>query len=229
MPSKWRASTLKWPGTTVRPPVPGEITIGEADDRYHELQNREHLADGIAKGKVDPAETGDFPPLTPDEHLQKLALGAAIARFYQSNGGDIHGALTAGSTWKQIADAAGTSETDVQAAYRKWLRLRHDDPAPGWRWRMSDEDHAAALRFLEGTPAPAAAAQPSGLTWEYNWQHNGYTTDRHATPDRDEAVKAARTRRSGNTTWTDHDGIEHAHRVAVVRRQVTPWEIDEEF
>ena len=95
----------------------------DARERYDELSMREQLARAYATlrahGKYDPAKhgTGDTEPLTTAEHLEMLAIGEYLARSYKPTS-EIHNALRAGATWRQVAYALDTGEAMVRVAYR---------------------------------------------------------------------------------------------------------------
>ena len=57
-----------------------------------------------------------FPPLTTAEHLEMLALGERIARYYR-HPAQVDKALRAGAT--------GTTEDSARAAYREWANGQH--------------------------------------------------------------------------------------------------------
>ncbi len=86
-------------GTTGYPQPPYAITchglserisIVDIRDRYDELNNRDALARAIAaqkaQGKYEPGghvSEENFPPVTVDEHLEMLACGEHLARYYR--------------------------------------------------------------------------------------------------------------------------------------------------
>jgi hypothetical protein len=95
-------------------------------DRFHELDDQDLMARSLAKLQAqqayDPGRhpgPAEYPPLTVDEHLEVLALGEAIARFYR-HPAHVHQAVLAGTTWPQAAAALGSSEKRVRADYRAW-------------------------------------------------------------------------------------------------------------
>jgi hypothetical protein len=133
-----------------------EAAAGSITDqitRYGELAQHDALAGAIAIGKArgtyKPSEHVNdekFPPLTLAEHLEMLALGERIARYYR-HPSQVDHAVKAGATWAQIAAATGTTEAAARAAYREWAEGQHRYTG------MSDADYAAALK---------AAADPDG-------------------------------------------------------------------
>jgi hypothetical protein len=135
----------------------GPITYHEASDgslpdqiaRYHELTERDLLAGSIAtlkaRGTYRPSEHVSeerFPPLTVAEHLEMLALGEVIARYYR-HPSQVDKAVRAGATWQQIADATGTTEEAARGAYRDWAEGQHKYAG------MSNATYAEALYLAE--------------------------------------------------------------------------------
>jgi hypothetical protein len=136
--------------------VTGPTTYHEASDgnivdqidRYRELADRDLMAQSIAtlkaRGTYDPNEYVNdekFPPLTVAEHLELLALGERIARYYR-HPSQVDKALRAGATWKQIVDATGTTEAKARAAYREWADGQHKYAG------MGDDEYAAAMKAV---------------------------------------------------------------------------------
>jgi hypothetical protein len=120
--------------------------------RFDHLTMRDLLARARttleARGDYDPARHGteEPEPLTTDEHLEVLAVGELLARYYR-HPARIHDAVLAGATWPQVAAAIGTSEPAARQAYRDWAdRLhslwQHDQGRLG----LADAEHADAVR-----------------------------------------------------------------------------------
>ena len=66
-----------------------------------------------ARGTYEPNEHVNeekFPPLTVAEHLEMLALGERIARYYR-HPSQVDKAVRAGASWEQIAAATGATAT----------------------------------------------------------------------------------------------------------------------
>ena len=134
----------------------GPQTYREASDgnlpdqigRYEELSYRDLTARSIAilkaRGEwtderarvLDP---GKYPPLTVAEHLEVLALGERIARYYQ-HPSQVDKAVKAGASWEQIAAATGTTAEAARAAYREWAEGQHKYAG------MDDDEYTAAIR-----------------------------------------------------------------------------------
>jgi hypothetical protein len=133
-----------------------EATGGNIVDqiaRYRELAGRDVMARSIAtlkaRGTYEPNEYVNevkFPPLTVAEHLEMLALGEVIARYYR-HPSQVDNAVKAGATWDQIAAATGTTADAARAAYIEWAEGQHKYTG------MNDAEYAAALE---------AAAEPDG-------------------------------------------------------------------
>ena len=134
-------------------------------DRYRELADRDLMARSIAtlkaRGTYEPNEHVNeekFPPLTAAEHLELLALGERIARYYR-HPSQVDKAVKAGASWAQIAAATGTTEEAARAGYRQWAggqhRLRSD--FPGGTIGLDDDEYAAAIEAADtGTPGAAS-------------------------------------------------------------------------
>jgi hypothetical protein len=129
------------------------------EDRYRELAQRDALAKAIAikkaRGDYQPGghvSEENFPPLTVAEHLEMIALGERIARYY-AHPSQVDVAVKAGATWAQIAAARGTDEPAVRQQYREWAEGQHRYAG------MGDEEYAAAIARAsageDGTPGGA--------------------------------------------------------------------------
>jgi hypothetical protein len=133
----------------------GPVTYDEASggnivdqiDRYRELADHDVMARAIAtlkaRGTYQPdrhVNEDRFPPLTVAEHLEMLALGERIARYYR-HPSQVDHAVRAGATWQQIADATGTTAQAARAAYREWAEGQHKYAG------MGDAEYAAALEL----------------------------------------------------------------------------------
>ena len=100
-------------------------------ERFEELTTRELLARSYAtlkaRGTYEPRKHGDaskHQPLTATEHVEILALGEAIARYYR-HPARVDEAVKAGASWSQIAEAVGSDEATVRRAYREWADGQH--------------------------------------------------------------------------------------------------------
>ncbi len=106
-------------------------SLADQIDRYRELTDHDLIARSIAirkaRGEYTPSEHVNdekFPPLTTAEHLELLALGERIARYYR-HPSQVDSAVRAGASWAQIAAATGTTEDAARAAYRDWAEGQH--------------------------------------------------------------------------------------------------------
>jgi len=120
------------------------------EDRYRELAQRDALAKAIAikktRGDYQPGghvSEENFPPLTVAEHLEMIALGERIARYY-AHPSQVDVAVKAGASWTQIAAARGTDEATVRQQYREWAQGQHRYAG------MGDEEYAAAIARASG-------------------------------------------------------------------------------
>jgi hypothetical protein len=124
----------------------------ELDGRYHSARSEEILK---ARGEWDPARHGPHTePLTPAEHLERIALDEYIARFYQPHY-ELDAALQAGATLAQVADALGCLPDEACERIRDWADGQHGRwaryAAEGeYRFGLSDDAYAAVLARLEG-------------------------------------------------------------------------------
>jgi hypothetical protein len=124
----------------------------DARERFEELTNRDLMvrahATLKARGTYDPQVHGDagkYQPLTAEEHLEILAAGEMLARYYR-HPALIHQAVQAGASWSQVAAATGSDEAQVRQAYQEWADGQHRLYA-GYhgKFGMDDAEHAAAI------------------------------------------------------------------------------------
>jgi hypothetical protein len=130
-------------------------SITDQMDRYRELAEHDSVATAIAilkaRGDYEPGEhvnEAKFPPLTVTQHLELLALGERIARYYR-HPSQVDKAARAGATWDQIAAATGTTDRAARAAYRRWAEGQHQlhaDTGLG----LDDAEYATALELATG-------------------------------------------------------------------------------
>ena len=138
-------------------------------ERFEELTTRELLARSYAtlkaRGNYEPRKHGDaskHQPLTATEHLEILALGEAMARYYR-HPARIDEAVKAGASWAQIADAVGSDEAQARRAYREWADGQHRLHADyEGKFGMNEAEHAAAIsRACESPADPRPGTRPS--------------------------------------------------------------------
>ena len=139
-------------------------------ERFEELTTRELLARSYAtlkaRGTYEPRKHGDaskHQPLTATEHLEILALGEAIARYYR-HPARIDEAVKAGASWAQIADAVGSDEAQARRAYREWADGQHRLHADyEGKFGMNEAEHAAAIsRACEPPAGPETGHEAPG-------------------------------------------------------------------
>jgi hypothetical protein len=165
----------------------GDGNIADQMDRYRELAEHDTMASSIAilkaRGTYEPNEHVNdekFPPLTAAEHLEILALGERIARYYR-HPSQVDKAVKAGATWAQIAAATGTTEDAARTAYREWAIGQHRlyaDIGIG----MGDDEYAAAIKAageLRAAPGPGGQAEDTRRLNEirevlshFDWKHD---------------------------------------------------------
>ena len=119
------------PATTYQDTSSRYAATGDARDRFEELVVRDVRARAfmalVARGDFDPQIHGDvsgFEALTVTEHLELLAAGELLARYYR-HPAHAHRALQAGATWEQVAAATGRGETQARRDYREWAEDEH--------------------------------------------------------------------------------------------------------
>jgi hypothetical protein len=151
-------------------------------DRYRELAEHDLMARSIATLKARGEWTEDraralnpdkYPPLTLAGHLEMLALGERIARYYR-HPSQVDKAVQAGASWAQIAAATGTTEDAARAAYREWAAGQHKYAG------MGDDEYAAAVKAAGGpqaVPGPGGEAEDTrrlneirGVLDRFNWE-----------------------------------------------------------
>jgi hypothetical protein len=122
--------------------------------RYRELAEQASMATAIAvlkaRGDYEPSEhvnEDKFPPLTVADHLELLALGERIARYYR-HPSYVDSAARAGATWDQIAAATGTTAEAARAAYIEWAEGQHELHAETGVG-LDDDEYAAALELAD--------------------------------------------------------------------------------
>ena len=165
-----------------------QMPLTDVLNAYQALNDRDSMARSIAaqqaRGtwKADGSiRAEDYPPLTVAEHLELIALGERLARYYR-HPALVHHAVTAGATWEQIAAATGGSVSQARQAYVDWAvgqhRLRQD--FPGGTLGLGDDDYAAAMKAA-GEPSAVPGA-PAGDTQrldrirvvlaKFDWEHD---------------------------------------------------------
>lgn len=119
------------PATTYQDTSSRYAATGDARDRFEELVVRDVRARAfmalVARGDFDPqihGNVGGFEALTVTEHLELLAAGELLARYYR-HPAHAHRALQAGATWEQVAAATGRDETQARRDYREWAEDEH--------------------------------------------------------------------------------------------------------
>jgi hypothetical protein len=161
--------------------------IADQMDRYRELAAHDAMAGAIAigraRGTYEPNEHVNeqkFPPLTMAGHLEMLALGERIARYYR-HPSQVDKAVKAGASWDQIAAATGTTVKAARAAYVGWaasLHRLHADMGMG----LDDAGYAAALEAAGEPEPPDVVGDPAEDTRRleairavlagFDWEHD---------------------------------------------------------
>ena len=140
----------------------------DARERFEELTTRDLLARSYAilkaRGEYDPRKHGDGnrEPLTAAEHLEILAAGEVLARYYR-HPARVNEAVKAGAPWPQIAEATGSDETTARQAYREWADSQHHLHTDyQGRFGMDDAEHAAAISRAAEPPAEPETGHEAG-------------------------------------------------------------------
>ncbi len=128
--------------------------------RFDELADRDMMARAIAKLRADGSydlrrhgAVSAYPLLTVAEHLELLALGEHIARYYR-HPANVHQAVVAGASWQQIAAAVDAADAgQVRQVYRDWAERQH--------WLYQELGGAAGLDAVAYAAAVARAAEGS--------------------------------------------------------------------
>jgi hypothetical protein len=124
-------------------------SIVDQIDRYRELADHDSMSRSIATLKArgtykhnEHVNDEKFPPMTVAEHLEMLALGERIARYYR-HPSQVDHAVRAGASWDQIAAATRTTPEAAWAAYRDWAEGQHKYAG------MSNATYAEALYLAD--------------------------------------------------------------------------------
>jgi hypothetical protein len=147
------------PATTYQETSSRYSTATSARERFEELVVRDVSARAFmalaARGDYDPQIHGDVggsEPLTVTEHLELLAAGEVLARYYR-HPAHAHRALQAGATWAQVAAATGRDEAQARREYREWAadeyRLWVDYDG---EFGMDAAEYAAAIARADKAP-----------------------------------------------------------------------------
>jgi len=130
-------------------------TLAELIVCFSDLTYRDMLARAIAtlkaSGDYDAsthANSGDVRPLTVEENVELLQVGAEIAR-HVLHPAYVHHAVCAGASWLQIAEALGKDPRDAAGAYADWANRQHRLYGESGRIGLSDEEYRAALAAAE--------------------------------------------------------------------------------
>jgi hypothetical protein len=113
-----------------------------AYERFTELRMRE-----VCVLSQNPVLSDGSEPLTAAEHLEMLAAGEVLARYYQRNQARIDRAVRAGASWEQVAAATGISAAQARQEYRDWAAQQHvrsENPNP-YGLGLDDLEYLAAL------------------------------------------------------------------------------------
>jgi hypothetical protein len=149
------------PATTYQETSGRYRAAGDARERFEELAVRDVSARAfgalVARGDYDPRIHGDLggsEPLSVTEHLELLAAGELLARYY-GHPAHVHRALQAGATWEQVAAATGRDEAQARRDYRRWAEDEHRLWADcNGEFGMDAADYAAAIARADTAARP---------------------------------------------------------------------------
>jgi hypothetical protein len=147
------------PATTYQETSSRYRGTGDARERFEELVVRDVSARTftvlMARGQYDPRIHRGMPaanePLTVTEHLELLAAGELLARYYR-HPAHAHRALQAGATWAQVAAATGRDESQARQDYREWAQDEHQlwEDYNG-EFGISADEYAAAVERADSS------------------------------------------------------------------------------
>jgi hypothetical protein len=147
------------PATTYQETSGRYRSTSDARERFEELVVRDVSARAYmalaARRDYDPrahGHLGGSEPLTVSEHLELLAAGELLARYYR-HPAHAHRALQAGATWAQVAAATGRDEAQARRDYREWAADEHR------LW--TDQDGEFGMDATEYAAAAARADAPA--------------------------------------------------------------------
>jgi hypothetical protein len=127
-----------------------------AYERFTELRTRE-----VRALSENPVLSEGSDPLGAAEHLEMMAVGEVLARYYQRNQARIDRAVRAGASWEQVAAATGISAAQARQEYRDWIGQQHvrsENPNP-YGLGLDDLEYLAALARAAEPEAEREAGQ----------------------------------------------------------------------
>ena len=130
--------------------------VGAAYERFTELRMRE-----VSVLSQNPVLSEGSEPLTAAEHLEMMAAGEVLARYYQRDQARIDRAVRAGASWEQVAAATGISAAQARQEYRDWAGQQHvrsENPNP-YGLGLDDLEYLSALARAVEPPADREAGQ----------------------------------------------------------------------
>jgi hypothetical protein len=148
------------PATTYQETSGRYRATSDARERFEELVTRDintraYMAQE-ARGDYDPRILSDISssePLTVTEHLELLAAGELLARYYR-HPAHAHRALQAGATWEQVAAATGRDEAQARRDYLEWAEDEHR------LWKDYNGEYGIDAAEYAAAIARAATAKP---------------------------------------------------------------------
>ena len=102
-----------------------------------------------------PLLPGDPPPMDVAGCLEMIGLGEMIAKYDRAGAAKpgfyrdpayLHGALDAGATWEQLAEALGVDEATARRRYREWADDQHRQWTGTHSQGLDDDEYAAAIK-----------------------------------------------------------------------------------
>jgi hypothetical protein len=147
------------PATTYQETSGRYRATSDARERFEELAVRDVSSRAFmalaARGDYDPRIHGDVDrsePLTVTAHLELLAAGELLARYYR-HPAHAHRALQAGATWEQVASATGRGAAEARRDYRQWAADEHRLWVDcNGEFGMDSAEYAAAIARADAAP-----------------------------------------------------------------------------
>jgi hypothetical protein len=99
-------------------------TYQQTSGRYRSATDARNRFEELVVREVSARAFGSSEPLTVTGHLELLAAGEMLARYYR-HPAHAHRALQAGATWAQVAAATGRDEAEARRDYREWAEDEH--------------------------------------------------------------------------------------------------------
>jgi hypothetical protein len=128
---------------------PPATTYQETSGRYRAANDARERFEELLVREVGARAFGNSEPLSVTEHLELLAAGELLARYY-GHPAHAHRALQAGATWAQVAAATGRDEAQARLDYRQWAEDEHRLWVDfNGEFGLDEADYAAAIARVD--------------------------------------------------------------------------------